>query len=197
MGKIFCICGKSSSGKDTVYKRLLADNELGLNQLVTYTTRPIREGEVNGREYFFIDEAEALRLHEEGRIVESRAYNTVFGIWKYMTVDDGDMDLANKSYVVIGTLESYVQIRNYFGKENVIPVMIEVDDGERLERALKRVRLQPNPKYDEMCRRFLADSADFSKEKIKSAGIEDVFVNDDLEECIGKVKKYVKERGNS
>ena len=197
MGKIFCICGKSSSGKDTVYKRLLADKELGLNQLVTYTTRPIREGEVNGREYFFIDEAEALRLHEEGRIVESRAYNTVFGIWKYMTVDDGDMDLANKSYVVIGTLESYVQIRNYFGKENVIPVMIEVDDGERLERALKRERLQPNPKYDEMCRRFLADSADFSKEKIKSAGIEDVFVNDDLEECIGKVKKYVKERGNS
>jgi len=197
MGKIFCICGKSSSGKDTVYKRLLADNELGLNQLVTYTTRPIREGEVNGREYFFIDEAEALRLHEEGRIVESRAYNTVFGIWKYMTVDDGDMDLDNKSYVVIGTLESYVQIRNYFGKENVIPVMIEVDDGERLERALKRERLQPNPKYDEMCRRFLADSADFSKEKIKSAGIEDVFVNDDLEECIGKVKKYVKDRGNS
>ena len=197
MGKIFCICGKSSSGKDTVYKRLLADNELGLNQLVTYTTRPIREGEVNGREYFFIDEAEALRLHEEGRIVESRAYNTVFGIWKYMTVDDGDMDLANKSYVVIGTLESYVQIRNYFGKENVIPVMIEVDDGERLERALKRERLQPNPKYDEMCRRFLADSADFSKEKIKSAGIEDVFVNDDLEECISKVKKYVKDRGNS
>ena len=197
MGKIFCICGKSSSGKDTVYKRLLADNELGLNQLVIYTTRPIREGEVNGREYFFIDEAEALRLHEEGRIVESRAYNTVFGIWKYMTVDDGDMDLANKSYVVIGTLESYVQIRNYFGKENVIPVMIEVDDGERLERALKRERLQPNPKYDEMCRRFLADSADFSKEKIKSAGIEDVFVNDDLEECIGKVKKYVKDCGNS
>ena len=197
MGKIYCICGKSSSGKDTVYKRLLADKELGLNQLVTYTTRPIREGEVNGREYFFIDEAEALRLHEEGKIVESRAYNTVFGIWKYMTVDDGDMELDKKSYVVIGTLESYVQIRNYFGKENVIPVMIEVDDGERLERALKRERIQPNPKYDEMCRRFLADSADFSEEKVKSAGIETVFVNDDLEECISKVKKYVAECGNS
>jgi len=190
MGKIYCICGKSSSGKDTVYKRLLADNELGLNQLVTYTTRPIREGEVNGREYFFIDEAEALRLHEEGKIVESRAYNTVFGIWKYMTVDDG-LDLNSKSYVVIGTLESYVQIRNYFGKENVVPVMIEVDDGERLERALKRERIQPNPKYDEMCRRFLADSADFSEEKVKSAGIEKVFVNDDLEDCISKVREYV------
>ena len=98
MGKIYCICGKSSSGKDTVYKRLLADESLKLNQLVTYTTRPIREGEENGREYFFIDEAKAIKLHEEGKIVESRAYNTVFGIWKYMTVDDGDIELDKKSY---------------------------------------------------------------------------------------------------
>jgi len=197
MGKIYCICGKSSSGKDTVYKRLLADESLKLNQLVTYTTRPIREGEVNGREYFFIDEAQAIKLHEEGKIVESRAYNTVFGIWKYMTVDDGDIELNEKSYIVIGTLESYVQIRNYFGKDKVVPVMIDVDDGVRLERALKRERLQPNPKYDEMCRRFLADSADFSKEKVKSAGIETVFVNDDLEVCIAKVREYVKGKENS
>ena len=191
MGKIYCICGKSSSGKDTVYKRLLADESLKLNQLVTYTTRPIREGEVNGREYFFIDEAKALALHEEGKIVESRAYNTVFGIWKYMTVDDGDIELDKKSYVVIGTLESYVQIRNYFGKDKVVPVMIDVDDGVRLERALKRERQQQSPKYDEMCRRFLADSADFSEEKVRSAGIEKVFVNDVLEDCISKVKEYV------
>lgn len=191
MGKIYCICGKSSSGKDTVYKRLLADESLKLNQLVTYTTRPIREGEVNGREYFFIDEAKALALHEEGKIVESRAYNTVFGIWKYMTVDDGDMELDKKSYIVIGTLESYVQIRKYFGKDKVVPVMIDVDDGERLERALKRERQQASPKYDEMCRRFLADSADFSEEKVKSAGIDKVFVNDNLEECISKVREYV------
>ncbi|MBO4785022.1 MAG: guanylate kinase [Lachnospiraceae bacterium] len=191
MGKIYCICGKSSSGKDTVYKRLLADESLKLNQLVTYTTRPIREGEVNGREYFFIDEAQAIKLHEEGKIVESRAYNTVFGIWKYMTVDDGDIELDHKSYVVIGTLESYVQIRNYFGKDKVVPVMIDVDDGVRLERALKRERLQPNPKYDEMCRRFLADSADFSEDKVRSAGIEKVFVNDVLEDCINSVREYV------
>ena len=191
MGKIYCICGKSSSGKDTVYKRLLADESLKLNQLVTYTTRPIREGEVNGREYFFIDEAQAIKLHEEGKIVESRAYNTVFGIWKYMTVDDGDIELDQKSYIVIGTLESYVQIRNYFGKDKVVPVMIDVDDGERLERALKRERQQASPKYDEMCRRFLADSADFSEDKVRSAGIEKVFVNDVLEDCINSVREYV------
>ncbi len=69
--------------------------------------------------------------------------------------------------------------------------MIDVDDGERLERALKRERQQQSPKYDEMCRRFLADSADFSEEKVRSAGIEKVFVNDVLEDCISKVKEYV------
>ena len=177
MGKIYCICGKSSTGKDTIYKRILADEELNLHQLVTYTTRPIREGEVNGREYFFIDEIEAGRLHEEGKVVESRAYNTIYGIWKYMTVDNGDIELDKKSYIVIGTLESFVQIRNYFGKEKIIPIMIDVDDGERLERALKRERKQAEPKYEEMCRRFLADSADFSEEKIQSAKIKRRFYN--------------------
>jgi len=191
MGNIYCICGKSSTGKDTVYKRLLADESLKLDQLVTYTTRPIREGEVNGREYYFVDEVEAGRLYEEGKIVESRAYNTVHGIWKYMTVDNGDIELESKSYVVIGTLESYVQIRNYFGKDRVIPIMIDIDDGERLERALRRERKQKDPKYEEMCRRFLADSADFSSEKIKSAGIEKVFINEDLEECISNVRKHI------
>ncbi|MCR4648532.1 MAG: guanylate kinase [Lachnospiraceae bacterium] len=193
MGKIYCICGKSSTGKDTVYKRLLSDKDLNLHQLVTYTTRPIREGEENGREYYFIDEVEAGRLYEEGKIVESRAYNTVYGIWKYMTVDNGDIELDKKSYVVIGTLESYIQIRNYFGRDKIIPIMIDVDDGERLDRALRRERSQSEPKYEEMCRRFLADSSDFSKEKVKNAGIEKVFVNDVLEDCINEVRSYIVE----
>ena len=50
MGKIFCIMGKSATGKDTIYKRLLADGALKLNKIVTYTTRPIREGERAGEE---------------------------------------------------------------------------------------------------------------------------------------------------
>ena len=56
MGKIFYIMGKSSSGKDSIYRQLEADQELVLRRLVIYTTRPIRDGEENGREYFFVDE---------------------------------------------------------------------------------------------------------------------------------------------
>lgn len=53
MGKIFCLMGKSSTGKDTIYKRLLGDQELGLQRIVPYTTRPIREGEPGGSRISF------------------------------------------------------------------------------------------------------------------------------------------------
>ena len=62
MGKIFYIMGKSSSGKDSIYRQLEGNQELGLKRLVIYTTRPIRDGEENGREYFFKTEAEFKNL---------------------------------------------------------------------------------------------------------------------------------------
>lgn len=191
MGKIYCICGKSSTGKDTIYKRIMADEALNLKTIVPYTTRPIREGEQNGREYFFVDDAEAGRLEAEGKVVESRAYNTIHGIWKYMTVDNGDIDLSNNDYLIIGTLESYLDCRDYFKEDNICPIYIEVDDGIRLERALMRERKQENPRYEELCRRFLADANDFSEEKLAKAGIKESFVNDNLEECIDKVKNFI------
>ena len=52
MGKIFYIMGKSASGKDRIYSILSKDESLGLKRLVLYTTRPIRAGEENGREYY-------------------------------------------------------------------------------------------------------------------------------------------------
>ena len=55
MGKIFCIVGKSSSGKDTIYKRLLKINSLKIKKIIPYTTRPIRQGEKEGVEYHFVD----------------------------------------------------------------------------------------------------------------------------------------------
>lgn len=192
MGKIYCICGKSSTGKDTIYKRILSDESLSLNNIVTCTTRPIREGEVDGREYRFITDEQAVKLEADDKVIELRAYNTVHGIWKYMTVDDGNIDLANKDYLIIGTLESYVKCRSYFGRENILPIYIEVDDGVRLERALEREKKQDNPKYEEMCRRFLADAKDFSNEKLEEAGIKDKFINNSLEECVVEIREYIR-----
>ena len=191
MGKIYCIMGKSSSGKDTLYRLLLENKQLSLKNIVPYTTRPMRAGEQNGVEYYFCDEAKVAELERQGKIIELRAYDTVHGIWKYFTVDDEQVDLEQQDYLMIGTLESYLKIREYYGKERVIPIYIEVEDGERLARALERERAQTLPKYEELCRRFLADSADFSEEKLKEAQIERRFANRSLEETEKEVIHYI------
>ena len=193
MGKIICLMGKSSSGKDTIFRELLQEGALGLRTIVPYTTRPIRTGETDGVDYHFTDEEGFQKLLEEGKIIEERAYNTVHGLWRYFTVADDSIELDRYDYCVIGTLEAYINIRDYFGAARVLPVYIEIDDGERLQRALSRERSQKEPKYEEMCRRFLADAEDFSIDKMQVAGIEQSFYNDDLEVCLSKIVTYLKE----
>lgn len=193
MSRIICLMGKSSSGKDTIYKRLLEEGTLGLKTIVPYTTRPIRSGERNGVEYFFTEEAGYRELKEAGKIIEERSYKTFCGLWRYFTVDDGQIQWNGQDYIVIGTLEAYLQLKNYFGQDKLLPIMIELEDGIRLERALKRERQQENPKYEEMCRRFLADCVDFSEEKIAQAGIEKRFQNQDLDKCLAEITAYILE----
>ena len=212
--RIFCLLGKSSTGKDKLYQSLIADPELGLqrlvpglHRLVPYTTRPIRTGEQEGREYHFVTEEQYEALRDAGKIAEERSYPSVYGIWRYFTVLTGHVDLDHYSYLLIGTLESYRSLRRRceetYGPGRIVPLYIEVEDGERLARALARERKQEEPKYievedgerlaralarerkqeepkyEELCRRFLADTADFAPEKVREAGIrpEDTFEN--------------------
>lgn len=186
MGRIFCILGKSASGKDAIYRRL---KELvpGLGSYVMYTTRPIRAGETDGVSYHFTDEAALDRFRAEGRLIESRTYNTIYGPWTYATVDDGQIDLGARDYIMSGTLVSFKYLRDYYGSDAVIPVYIEVDDGERLIRAVRREMQEAVPKYTEVCRRFIADSEDFSEDNIRAAGIDRRYKNDDLERCAGEI----------
>ncbi len=191
MGKIYCVMGKSSSGKDTVYKKL-KEQYKEFRLIVPYTTRPIREGEKDGVEYYFVDPEQFRAMKEDGKVIESRSYNTKCGIWTYFTADDGQIDLSAADYLLIGTLVSYQALREYFGEEAIVPVYLEVEDGLRLARALERERRQEKPKYAEMCRRFLADEADFSPEKLQEAGITKTFVNNDLEHTEQEIISYVK-----
>lgn len=191
MGKIVYLMGKSSTGKDTIYRELLRENTYELKKIIPYTTRPIRIKEQDGREYFFTDEEGYTKLVESGKVIEHRTYHTYHGLWRYFTVDDGQIDLQKENYICIGTLESYESTKAYFGANAMIPVLIELDDGVRLQRALNREKKQEHPKFEEMCRRFLADSEDFSEEKIMHAGIEKRFYNEDLEQCLREIRDYI------
>ena len=194
MGKMVYLMGKSSTGKDTIYKHLLETEELNLKRLIPYTTRPIRDGESQGREYFFTDDEEYRILEAQGRVIEARGYHTYHGLWRYFTVDDGKIDLDNNNYLAIGTLESFVKTAGYFGRDRIIPILLTVDDGVRLQRAIDRERAQEEPRYEELCRRFLADAEDFSPERIEQAGIERSFSNDALSQCLSEIKAYIKEQ---
>lgn len=190
MGKIFYIMGKSASGKDTIFREL-KERCPQLRMVVPYTTRPIRAGEQNGVEYFFTDEKQLAEMEAQHKIIEIRSYHTVHGIWKYFTAADGQIDLKQSDYLMIGTLESYGKMREYYGEEYLIPLYIEVEDGERLTRALLRERQQAQPKYKEMCRRFLADEEDFSEENLKKLNIKRRFDNSKKEQCLEEITEVI------
>lgn len=189
MGKIFYVMGKSSSGKDTIYQSLM--KQYDFRTVVLYTTRPMRENEQEGKEYHFVTEAELKRLMAAGKVIEVRAYHTVYGIWYYFTVDDGQVNLSAHDYLLIGTLESYQKMREYYGAENFVPLYIEVEDGLRLERALKREKQQSEPKYAELCRRYLADENDFSEDNLRAAGIKKRYQNRKLDQCLEEIGQTI------
>lgn len=192
MGKIVYLMGKSSTGKDTIYKKILETDGDILKRIIPYTTRPIRAGEQEGVEYHFTDETGFQKLQQAGKVIEQRAYQTFHGLWRYFTVDDGQIDLDKEDYIYIGTLESYQSTLQYFGRDRLIPVLIELDDGVRLQRALDRERRQERPRYEEMCRRFLADQEDFSEQQLAAAQITLRFSNNGRpEECLKAVKNYI------
>ena len=192
MASIYVLMGKSATGKDTIYKKIIERAELHLQEVVTYTTRPIRKNETEGVEYHFVDKEFFDKCKEKNNIIEYRMYNTVHGTWYYFMVNDGQIDLqSEKKYIIIGTLESYEQIRRYYGKGVVKPIYIEIDDGERLTRALNREKEQSTPKYEEMCRRFLADSRDYSEENLLKNEITVRYDNTDLNKCIEQIVSYI------
>lgn len=190
MSKIYYIMGKSSSGKDTIYKHL-TEKKTDFRTVVPYTTRPIREGETDGVEYFFVTQEQLKKMQEARQVIEVRSYNTKCGVWTYFTADDGQINPEKYDYIMIGTLVSYRALRTYFGEDRIVPLYIQVEDGERLFRALERERKEAAPKYAELCRRFLADEEDFSEEKLQEAGIRIRFENKDLDICLREIETFI------
>ena len=198
--KIIYIMGKSSAGKDTIYKIL--KEKMDVNTYIMYTTRPIRDGEIDGITYNFITSEEMkeyINGEKKQRLIEYRTYNTVHGPWTYATIDDSQFE-TDKDMLMLGTLESYVKVKDNFDKNpdvELLPIYVEVPDNIRLKRAIEREETQKQPKYTELCRRFIADTNDFSEENLINAGIKRRFTNISLDECIEEILEYIKQNNNS
>ena len=81
-------------------------------------------------------------------------YQTVYGDWKYATIDDGQIHLTGSDYLMIGTLESYMKMKAYYEQENLVPLYIEVEDGERHDACDHKRSGGRNIRYEEVCEDF-------------------------------------------
>ena len=190
MGKIFCIIGKSASGKDVVCSMLL-EQKKSLKRMMSYTTRPAGKDEIDGTHYRFVNEEFIAEKEREGVLIEKSVRDTEYGPALYATIDDGSITFNNGSYLAIRDPAGAQKIKEYYGAKNVVVIHIVVDDGIRLMRALTREMTQPYPKYADMCNRYLDDERDF-------ANVQCDFVceNVDLFKCVEELKKIIKENRN-
>lgn len=170
------LCGKSGSGKDAITNHILNTQE-DVEKIVSTTSRPMREGEVEGREYNFLSKENFLKGIDDGDFIEYRAYNTlVDGIpdeWYYGTKKFEPA--CDKVLIAIKDLQGAKVLKDYCEEigENCECVLIEVPDDIREERAKKRGSFN----QIEWDRRLEADALDFSQEK-KDAVVDRVVVND-------------------
>ena len=115
MGHLYLFMGKSAAGKDTLYHKVMGSHP-ELIPVIPYTTRPIRAGEREGREYHFVSKKELSEMEALGKVIECRCYETVKGPWYYFTADDGQIDFEKGDFCMITTLEGRSEERRV-GKE--------------------------------------------------------------------------------
>ena len=161
---ITILIGKSASGKDYTQNKLI---EKGYIPIVSTTSRPMRINEVYGKEYYFTDTETFISGIINNEFLEYREYNTFKGKWYYGLKKDTINNLdSNNNYVVILDVNGAKSLIDYVGRDNVRVIYLDVDDGTRTLRAMKRGSWDLN----EWNRRLKADRVDFSESKIKELG---------------------------
>lgn len=187
MNRIFCIVGKSGSGKDTFYTKIISQADKSLIPVIPYTTRPKRSDEINGVNYYFVNKDQMNIYEKSSKIIEKRKYNTIQGEWEYFTLKFKISD--NYDYILITTLDGVNGIIKEYGEAMVHVIYLYLNDKDRLLRCINRESKQLKPDYTEICRRFIADQNDFSDNNLnKFKNIYYINTNDNIDTCIKKWK---------
>src|SRR5699024_12781978 len=176
---IYVLLGKSCSGKSTILDLLKKD---GYKSIITCTTRPKRENEVDGESYRFLTDHEFCKLNDFNLLVAK--FEAKNG-WKYgVNVQD---IVENKDSVIIVEPNGYQDLINHFGLDNVHGIYLDVPLHVRIERVLKR---NDDPK--EFVRRLSTDHTDFIGIEEKAKTIIDLH---DKEKVYKAVKKIIDKGG--
>ena len=187
--KIFALLGYSSVGKDTILKQVLKDMD-DVKPIISTTTRPMRKGETEGVEYYFIDDTEFFRRGTD--FVEQRIYHTKVkenGIEKDATWRYGieRMELEKDDYlIVIVDSVGYKELKNYVGNGRIVPIFISAPQEELRTRALARGDLEA-----EVDRRLKDDYERFMDFRVRTVYHEVKNTNGRLEEAIKEVENII------
>ena len=158
---LLVLVGCSASGKDTVMNRLI--KEFDVKPVISYTTRPIRDCEQDGREYHFITNEEFGRMKESGEFVETRVYKTVSGNWYYGLLKNGINLEDDNNYITIldfdGLLELEKWLRSICQIDKLTSIYIDVTEQNRLIRSLNREQNMTKRQVEEVIRRYHDDNA--------------------------------------
>lgn len=152
--KVICLVGKAGTGKDTIVD-LVCQLSDKVNRIVSYTSRPQREGEEEGKDYYFITREEFIEKITYEQMLE----HTQFNGWYYGIGND----CLSDEYVNIGVFNP-AGLEHLAGHCNIYPILIyiETDNKIRLQRQLNREQC---PDVDEIIRRYSADNIDFADYK--------------------------------
>lgn len=180
---IFCLLGKSASGKDTILNQVIKNGIV--ENIISTTTRPMRSNETEGISYHFVTKKEFLDKMTSGDFLETTRYDVAVNddTW-YYGIDGTKLDM-NKNYITIVNPDGFRQIKAKIGSENVVGILVVADDKERLIRSLMR---DSNVNCLEVCRRFLADYEDFKNVENE---VKYIIKNRDLQQSVNIVNKII------
>ena len=165
--KVVAICGKSAAGKDTFLQEILKLNKGSFHEIVSCTTRPPREGEIHGKNYYFISEEQFHQLENDGAMLET----TAFRDWFYGTC----LQYLNPEKINLGVF-NILGVKTLLANPNVDVYIIEIyaSDKTRMLRSLSR---ESHPDVKEIVRRYSADEEDFKD--FDTLPISSIVINED------------------
>ena len=187
--KIFALLGYSSVGKDTILKQVLKDMD-DVKPIISTTTRPMRKGETEGVEYYFIDDTEFFRRGTD--FVEQRIYHTKVkengvekdATWRY-GIERAELEKDDYLIVIVDSV-GYKELKNYVGNNKIVPIFISAPQEELKARALARGDLEA-----EVDRRLKDDYERFMDFRVRTVYHEVKNTNGRLEEAIKEVENII------
>ena len=184
---LLLICGKSASGKTEITKEL---NKSGISMLVSHTDRPMRNGEIGGVDYYFIHTSDMINMIDDGEFVETRSYNTEYGVWNYGLSKEEINNIDSAACVVLD-LNGCESVKKYIDDNNLdiktITIYISASEEERFRRYMNRDNVTLK-QTKELIRRFEKDDEDFKDFEDKV----DIMLRNETEEDLERNVKIIK-----